>query len=286
VTALPAQFIPEEGRRWDAALDLDFAPRPERTVLADVDFSGPLRVQRPFYPEGAPCHCYLLHPPGGLVSGDRLRIRARVRPGAHAVLTTPSAGKVYRADVHGHPQGQDAHLTVDGTCEWLPQETIVFDGPNAAISTRVDLAGQARFIGWEIVCLGRAAGEKPYLSGSLDQRFEVRREGRLILRERFTAHGGDPLLTAPSGLAGRTVSGTLLAVVPGDGAAAALDELRAMLPAPAELVAAATCRSGVLALRALGHDAARMRELFCRAWQVLRPALLGRPACPPRIWNT
>ena len=61
-------------------MELDFAVRQGRTTLAKMQFSGPLRVQRPFYPEAAPtnapgpshwraqvsqpCHCCLLHPPG------------------------------------------------------------------------------------------------------------------------------------------------------------------------------------------------------------------------------
>ena len=85
-------------RHWSARLHLAYSHRFSRTALTDVDFEGPLRVQRPFYPEGDVCHTYLLHPPGGMVSGDELAIHLQLSPETHVVATTPSAGKIYCAD--------------------------------------------------------------------------------------------------------------------------------------------------------------------------------------------
>ncbi len=128
-------------RRWAAALELGFEARTESepapvTRLVRRRHHGPLRVQRPpFYPEGKTgcCHVYLLHPPGGLVSGDELRIEASVAEGGHALLTTPpAAAKLYKADSHGVAWGgQHTRLQVakDAILEYLPpQETIAFDG--------------------------------------------------------------------------------------------------------------------------------------------------------------
>ncbi|MCA1769209.1 MAG: urease accessory protein UreD, partial [Halomonas sp.] len=105
----------DAARRWDASLDLRFTPRQGVTRLAHARHRGPLRVQRPFYPEGArgACHVYLLHPPGGLVSGDTLTIDVGVEAGAHALLTTPAANKLYRADSYGVSSFQHTHLRVE-----------------------------------------------------------------------------------------------------------------------------------------------------------------------------
>ena len=87
-----------EAEGWCAELELCFARSESRTVLATRRHRGPLRIQRAFYPEpGGVCHAYLLHPPGGVVAGDRLAINVELDEGAQVLLTTPAAGKFYRS---------------------------------------------------------------------------------------------------------------------------------------------------------------------------------------------
>jgi urease accessory protein len=113
---------------WLAELDLGFAPRGSRTVLARRRHRGPLAVQRPFHPEGDVCHVYLLHPPGGVVAGDRLAIRVAADPGAEALLTTPAAGKFYRSEGPVARQTVALEIGEGASLEWLPQETILYPG--------------------------------------------------------------------------------------------------------------------------------------------------------------
>lgn len=273
-------------RSWKAELRLGFRHDGRRTVLAEMEFAGPLRVQRPFYPEGAPCHCYVLHPPGGLVSGDRLRIEANVQPGAHALLTTPSAGKVYGTDSRGVAQGQDVVLNIqDGVLEWLPMETIIFDRASALMRLDVDLAGQATAIGWDIICLGREAGNHPFLTGSLDQRLHIRRDGRPLLLENLDVSGGSTMQIGAFGLGGRTVTGTMFAVSDKPELAELVTTVRERLQPKFGLVGV-TCRRGVLLVRYLGDRAEEARGLFETAWRIIRPVLLVKNACSPRIWAT
>src|SRR5689334_13378367 len=104
---------PREGRAgWEASLDLEFAARGARTILARRASVGPLVVQRPFYPEGGVAHVYLVHPPGGVVGGDQLRLRVVAEEGAHALLTTPAATKFYRSD--GRVARQRQEIVADG----------------------------------------------------------------------------------------------------------------------------------------------------------------------------
>ena len=56
---------------WHAHLQLDYTLEAGRCVLRHRH-SGPLRILQSLYPEGdAVCHNVLVHPPGGLVGGDR-----------------------------------------------------------------------------------------------------------------------------------------------------------------------------------------------------------------------
>lgn len=278
-------------RNWLAKIQLDYRARADKTVLADMRFSGPLRVQRAFYPEAELCHSYLLHPPGGMVSGDHIDISLNLAADAKVLLTTPSAGKVYCADANDVAQRQDVTLSVaqGASLEWLPQETIVFDGSNAQFSTLIKLEGDAKLIAWEMLGLGRQAGDLPYEQGKLAQHIRIERDGHCILLESFSLDDELSLLTSKLGLMGFSQFGCLyLSTTDAEFACEELVELiREHLPEPdAHLIAAATHKPGLVAVRAFADDAERLRNLFITIWHRLREPVLARPACEPRIWRT
>jgi urease accessory protein len=271
---------------WPARLELGFERRAGGTVLARRAHLGPLRVQKALYPEGrAVCHAIVLHPPSGIAGGDRLDIEVSVGEGAHALLTTPGAGKWYRSG--GPEAAQHLHFTVadGGVLEWLPQEGIVFDGARAAMSAHIELAGAARFLGWDLLCLGRRASGERYRRGALRLETRVRRDGRPVWLERGRLDGGAGLLDSPAGLAGFSVTGNLLASgAPVD--AALLADCRAVAPTEPGARSGLTALPDLLVARYLGHSAEAARHWFATLWQRLRPAFTGRAAVAPRIWNT
>lgn len=269
---------------WAATLDLEFAVRGERTVLASRRHSGPLVVQRPFYPEGGVCHVYVLHPPGGVVGGDELANRFDLAGGTHVLVTTPAATKFYRSDGHSARQAQELEL-LDADCEYLPQESIVFGGAHARLSTSVRLAGKSRFIGWEMTCLGRPASGETFARGRLQQGFELWRDGTPLFVDRLAVAGEDPaVMRGRSSLGGYPVLGTLL------GYPATAEDVEAARPLAAarqgDTVAGVTLVDSVLVVRAVAGRSDSLRDLFVAVWQRLRPRLLGRPAVAPRVWAT
>ncbi|MCW8885649.1 MAG: urease accessory protein UreD [Motiliproteus sp.] len=284
-------------RQWLASIELGFEQRAERTALPILKHLGPLRVQRPFYPEGPVCHVYLLHPPGGLVSGDQLRIEAHLEAGCEALITTPSAGKIYKGDSCSVSQQQQVQLTVaeSATLEWLPQETILYNGALGQSQTRIDLQSDSRFIGWEIICLGRPASDIEFTQGCFLQDMAIYRDELPLLLERQHLQAGSDLANQRWGLNGKGVIGNLYAVGFEQEPVALIGSLREFieqylsedqnndLPVPCVSV---TWRLGVLAIRYLGEDAEQARNCFSGLWQLLRPALTGRDAEIPRIWLT
>lgn len=260
---------------WEAELRLGLRHDGSRTVLASRRHRGPLVVQRPFYPEGEVCHLYLVHPPGGIVSGDDLRLELTARDGAHALVTTPAATRFYRAR-GDEPARLVQRLCVDDArMEWLPQETIVFDGAQARARTEVHLTDRARFIGWEILCLGRPASGDHFASGSIHQDLELWREDRPVVLDRLRLRPGAALDEA-WGLAGQAALGTLLA------APARAEDVDAARAADV----ACTLIDGVLMARTLAPGAQTVRRRLQALWQCLRPAILSRAALAPRIWAT
>lgn len=255
-------------------------------------------MQRSFYPEGPEvCHVAILHPPGGVVGGDELRLDARIETGAHALLTTPAAGKFYRSA--GPLAGQTQHLTVAASAalEWLPQENIVYSGARIHTLTRVNLQGDARFLGWEILCLGRPAAAEVFEVGECWQQLELWRDEEPLYLEQARYTGGDPVLDAHWGLQGQPVSATLVCTHSAPEQVAAI-RAAVLPPSPdkegegwldlqgeKERVAV-TLLDGVLICRYLGPSTMRARQFFTLAWRLLRPAMLHRLPCPSRFWNT
>jgi urease accessory protein len=271
---------------WQAQLELRFAAHGARTELVTNRHFGPLRVQRPFHPEpNGACHVYVLHPPGGVVGGDRLDLNVTVDPGAHALLTMPAATKLYRSAGPCSEVRQTLRVAADARLEWLPHETIAFSAAIADIATRVELAPGARFLGWEVLCLGRPASLERFERGEVRQRIEIAQSGRALYFERGAYTAGDPLLDAAWGLRGQPVTATFIAA--GVDVSALLPELRAASEAvePPGL-AAISCRQQLTLARYLGPSTEQARNFFLRLWAILRPAICEVPAIAPRIWST
>lgn len=269
---------------WQAELALEFERREERTVLATRRHTGPLVVQKPLYPEGdGVCHAIIVHPPAGVAGGDELAVGARVGAGAHALLTTPGAGRWYRSSGSWARQSL-AFEAGNGACiEWLPQETIVFDGALADLGTEVRLAGDARCIGWEVLCLGRTGSGERFARGECRLRTVVWRDEKLLWHERGRIEAGGALMARPAGLGGRSVSGTLYAAAIGTSAS---EVARCREVAPATGECAVTLLPGILLARYLGDSSEAAKKYFVELWRRLRPTLAGRAAVEPRIWRT
>ena len=274
-----AQAMPHS-QGWSARLHMGFRPSAGKTVLAKRERHGPLAVQRPFYPEGEVCHVYLLHPPGGVVGGDRLTIEAELQAGSHALVTTPGATKFYRSAGSLAHQQQQLSVSDGASLEWLPQENIFFPGAQASMSTRVDLQGDARLALWETHCLGRPVINEHFDEGSLDAGLQIWRDGQPLLIERLRVDADNRERAAL--LAAQPVCATGVF----SHASMAQRDLLRELCGDADGRFAITLIEDLLLLRYVGDSTEQARKLFVAAWGALRESLLHKPAVAPRIWNT
>lgn len=269
---------------WLAQLELGFEQRGARTALTHRRHQGPLMVQKPFYPETETCHVYLIHPPAGVVGGDRLEITVDVAEQAQALITTPGSGKFYRSAGPTAKLTQTLSVAKNASLEWLPQDTILFAGCEVDMLTHVQLQPGASFVGWEILCLGRPSSGEVFDHGRCRQRFELWRDGRPLVIDRSLLTGGDDLLTAQWGLQNQPVTATMLATP-------ATVEMRdaardAVTDSNFSEGFSATLLDDVLVCRFLGKQGAHARQAFTQAWAAIRPLMLERPACEPRVWAT
>lgn len=267
---------------WKAELKLRFSQRPNKTVLAKRKQRGPLAIQRPFYPEGEVCHAYVLHPPGGVVGGDQLDINIQVENQATSLLTTPGATKFYRSDICLATQHQ--HFTVgDGSLEWLPQENIFFRGACSELTTHIELSSDARFIGWEVNCLGRPSIHETFDSGSVNFKTQLFRNHKPIYIDQLAIQSSDDLQGA-AGLRGKPIIATLLATPANREVLQLAREI--CEPSLKHGTAGVTLFNEVLVLRYLGASSAEAHHLFRQAWIAIRPQINGHQATAPRIWAT
>ncbi len=270
---------------WKATLDLSFSERNNKTILTGKKHSGPLMVQKPFYPESnGCCHVYLIHPPGGIVGGDTLNLNAQLNDNSHALITTPAATKFYRSTGIQASQNQTITLETNAILEWLPQETIYFNDTNAASTTRINLNSNNRFFVWEIQCLGLPAQKEYFVSGQCRQKLEIWRDNKPALLETNRLIGGDSLLDADWGLQSYKSVGTF--VTSDAHNKINRDTIKNIIKNYEGLSASFTSFNGFFIIRAMSAYAEKIKDFFIAAWEVLRPQILQLESSAPRIWHT
>ena len=276
----PAPLTLERG---DGAAEIVFARRGDgRTALAHLYQRSPCRVLFPAPEPGDLPLAALLTTSGGLTGGDRLRLVVTAGAGAAALATTAAAEKVYRS-ADGDVDVAVA-LTVDagGWLEWLPQETILFDGACLGRRLAASVAPDARFLGAETLVFGRAARGERFARGRLYESWRVRFGGRLVWADALGLAGGVAAQLEAPGFAGAAALAT--AVYVGADAAAQLALARALAEG-GECRGGATLLGPVLVARFHDARAEIVRAALARYVVGLRHAAAGLPAVMPRLWG-
>ncbi len=268
---------------WHGKLNLVYADRLNNTELIHSHQQAPLKVQRPFYPEGAKiCHSVILHTAGGVVGGDRLSYNLHLQPQSEALITTAAASKIYRSN--GLQARQNINIQIDaGAClEWLPQETIIFNGAIYRQDLRVELAPGASWLGWEITRFGRTARGEKFVQGEWRSHTEIWREGLPLWIDRQWLPGREEVFHSPHGLAGQPIVGSLVWVgnpISGE----TLAKMRNLWVGTGE-IGMTQLQNGFLC-RYRGSSTSEVRNWFTVIWQLLRVSVLNRSSCVPRVWQ-
>lgn len=272
---------------WNASLRLDYAREGGRCV-ARFAHEGPLRILQSLWPEGdAVCHNVLVHPPGGLVAGDTLRVDVHAGPGSHGLVTTPGASRFYRSE--GAAAVQDVRIRVedDARVEWLPLEALYYSGCQAENRLSLDLAPGAELLGWDVAAFGLPQAGQPFVRGSVLQHLEL--HGAWLERGRIAADDLR-LMDGPLGLAGRRCLASLFfaagSELPRHKREALLDAARAVIEPHALAASAGATAPGprvvvVRVLAPLVEPALQLLKAVRAAW---RPLLWQLAPAEPRGW--
>jgi urease accessory protein len=274
---------------WQAFLNVRYTLEQGRSTARYLH-DGPLRILQTLYPEGeAICHNVLVHPPGGLVGGDRLDIRLHAADGAHALLTTPGASRFYRSDGETALQHTRIQLDAGARLEWLPLEALCYPGCLAENRLQLELAPGAEMMGWDITALGLPAAGQAFDSGRFCQHLEM---PGVWLERGVVAAADTLLLDSRLGLNGHHCMATLFFCA---GTALARGRLQnaldcarvACVGQALENSCGVTSPNGqVLVLRVLSPLVEPAMQLLRRVWGAWRQELWQLPAPLPRIWAT
>lgn len=269
--------------RGNGAAEVGFARRGAITALAHLYQRAPCRVLTPSSEARDPPQAVLLTTSGGLADGDRIDLELAVGQGAAATITTQAAEKVYGARDRA-PARLRAHVAVaaDAWLEWLPQETILFDGARFDRRTVAEVAPGGRLLACEMVAFGRAASGEHFTEGFLHDGWEIRRAGTLIWRDALRLDTAiAETLASPAGFGGANAMASAFYVA--DDAARHVEAARALI-AGADTRAGVTLVNGVLLARWLG-GATEVRAAVTGYLANIRAAVAGLPARLPRVWQ-
>ncbi|WP_343596479.1 urease accessory protein UreD [Acinetobacter sp.] len=276
---------------WFARLELRFSAQQERTVLKHRKHYGPIRVQKMLWPEKTGvCHTIIVHPPAGIAGGDHLSFVIDVAEKAHALVTTPGAGKWYKTN--GKQAFQDIQIEVKANAifEWLPQETMLFNGAVAQTKNHIHLAESASFMGWEMLVIGRQARLESFETGQYHSEIKLWREQKLLVADTLYFQGNDRWLSSPLGMNNCAVMGSFWAVSPPqfrkqnvlEQQLELIRELMMRMDTPVTV----TLLDDVICGRYLGHDTRQCHDAFAAIRARLRRYWFDLDEEFPRIWRT
>jgi urease accessory protein len=252
-----------------------FAARDGKTRLADLYQRDPCRVLFPEPELGEPPQAVLITTSGGVTDGDRLKMVIEVGPGAQAVAATQAAEKIYRAAKGGGHCTMEIALGVGegGALDWLPQETIVFEGARLKRRTVADVAAGGSLLACEMVVLGRAASGECFTGGLLLDAWSVRRSGKLVWTDTLRVEGETP---TGAGFGAANALATVIGVW--DEPQGNFEKVRTLLESVEKARAGVTLVNGVMVARLLGDATSVRAALVSLLGGVLERRL-------PRVWH-
>jgi urease accessory protein len=268
--------------------EIGFARRGETTRLAHLFERDPLRVLFPQHETGEPPQAVIVTTSGGLVAGDRIDIAVTIGENAAAHVTASTAEKIYRSLGATTEIEQSLKVGPGGSLEFLPPETILFEGARLRRRTTLNLAANAGFLGGDIVIFGRWASGERFSRGLLREVWEVRRGGDLIWADALHLDGDiAEIIDDPACFDGAVAFATLILAFAGQDPQQLIDGARAVQASAAALGqrAGVTVVGGLLIARWLGDDPLPLRRAYADLACHLRSHALGLPPRMPRIWH-
>jgi urease accessory protein len=267
-------------------IGFDACPRSGRTRLAHLHQRSPLRALFP--------QCTGMDLPvavttstsGGFAGGDRMTTALRVGAQAGAMGTAQAAEKFYRST--GADTEIEVCLTVEagGWLEWLPQESILFNGARLKRRVEIALAADAEILAGDMLVFGRRARGERISYGLIHDQWRIQIDGALAWADSLFGEDDDLVGALQHPAALKKAGASALLVHAGPNAASRLQLVRDLLAVTnTPVTCAATCVNGILLVRWLADESIDIRPGFARVWTALRAAARNLSPTLPTFWH-
>jgi len=243
------------------------------TKLATLRQAGSMKVLFPRQSDAA-LQAVLINTAGGVTGGDKMTVQATALPGTHLTMTTQAAERAYKAQP-GEVGRVTNDLVVqdDARLDWLPQESILFEGSTLQRALRVELADTARFLMVEPLVFGRDAMGETLRDARFTDRIEIRRAGAPLYLDALRLRGDITAQMARGNVAnGATAMASLVYIAPD--AEALTGHIRPMLP---DTGGVSLIGADMMVMRLLAADSFVLRQTLIPILNHLTNDTLPRP---------
>ena len=243
-------------------LEMTLKQEGERTVLGALRQAAPLRVIRPFYPEGAgPAHFYLLNTTAGILEGDQVEISLQLEKGTHAVVTTPAATRV-----HSMPSGEASQRTTlsvgpGAILEYLSEPVLPYAGAAFHQKTDITLEEGAILFYVDLLGPGRLGRGESFAYRFYENQLRITDGEGVLVQERFRLSPSEHPLGETGVMEGFSHLGTLYLFCQEPVLKALLEKFQSIENPPLLWGVTLLSRRG-LAVRALAHDTPTLQDFF------------------------
>lgn len=274
IPAIPASKRPVAQPRAVGEVQLSVKRRDARTVLDRFRQSGSMKCLFPRVSSPG-LQAVLINTAGGVTGGDRFDTSIHAGADTTLTLTTQACERAYRAQPGQTGEINTKTRVASGArMNWLPQETLVFDGASVNRRLSVELADGATLLMAEPMIFGRAAMGEVVTACHFTDRIDIRRSGAPLYLDAMRLKGDLQKHLSRSFVA--SGAGAMASVVlVSDWAEAHLEPVRQMLP---ESAGASLLQQDVLVLRMLAEDGFTLRQSLIP----ILDRLSGGPL--PRCW--
>jgi urease accessory protein len=235
------------------------------TRLNDLREQGSLRTVFPT-PSCPEVTAVILNTAGGVAAGDSFSVTAHAARDAQLSLTTQAAERIYGAPDLAIGRVKNT-LTVKSNARinWLPQETILFDGCRVHRTLDVDLSKDATFLMVEPIIFGRTASGEVVRSGHFKDRVRITCDGQPVYCDGIDMSGDMTAALDRSAVANQSRAIASMVFV-GACAANTLPEVRRLLP---ETAGASLISDTLLNVRLVAEDSFALRQAVLPVLELL-----------------